>query len=81
MTDKKLHTEAGRANMRDLFTPAFWRSFAALSLALAAFWDAAAFAALASAALACAVTVAALSTAAVLEASAEDAELAAAAAD
>ena len=35
MTDKKLHTEAGRANVRDLFTPAFWRSFAALSVALA----------------------------------------------
>ncbi|MDO5791145.1 MAG: hypothetical protein Q4Q41_01090, partial [Coriobacteriia bacterium] len=34
MTEKKLHTEAGRANVRDLFTPAFWRSFAALSLVL-----------------------------------------------
>lgn len=34
MTDKKLHTEADRANVRDLFTPAFWRSFAALSLVL-----------------------------------------------
>ena len=34
MTDKKLHTEAARANARDLFTPAFWRSFAALSLVL-----------------------------------------------
>ena len=34
MTDKKLHTEAGRANARGLFTPAFWRSFAALSLVL-----------------------------------------------
>lgn len=29
-----VHTEAGRANVRDLFTPAFWRSFAALSLVL-----------------------------------------------
>lgn len=34
MTDKKLHTEADRANARDLFAPAFWRSFAALSLVL-----------------------------------------------
>ena len=34
MTDKKLHTKAGRANARGLFTPAFWRSFAALSLVL-----------------------------------------------
>ncbi|WP_294361769.1 helix-turn-helix transcriptional regulator [uncultured Senegalimassilia sp.] len=36
MTEENLHTDADRAVMRGLFTPAFWCSFVALSLVLSA---------------------------------------------